>query len=911
MVGRDPELALGARLLTPEGPWPRGLVLEGLPGIGKTTVLREIVRRADRAGVLVLACQPAQAETKMALSGIGDLLERVPRERLAALPRAHRRAIDVALLRTDSRGEPSPPRMLATAVRSLLAELSAERPLLVAVDDAQWLDGTSATVLGFALRRLPDARVACLVTRREGETRGFDPPRLSPGDGVVRARIPGLSFEELAAVLDDRLPRPLSRLALTRVHRASGGNPFYALEIARALEEAEIAAAGPLPIPDDLRQLQTRRLRRLPPRTRAALLEAAALSSPTTALVDADALGPAEDAGIVRVDRGGRVAFGHPLFASAIYAAAPPSRRRRLHRGLAERIGDPEERARHLALAAAGPDPGTAARLEEAADLARARGAPDSAGELFERARELTPGDRPADRRRRAVRAAEMHVQFGDRARARRLLEEILRESCAPGERASVLRLLAEISHHDDSFDEAARLLRDALRLAEGPELKGAVELGLSYVESNLMDWGAALRHARRALDHARASGNALLEAQALAYRAMMGFLVGHGADWRSVERAIALEGPDPPAPLVGRPALIEALLRLYVGEHDLARAALHRLAAEAVGRGDESDVAFVLLWLSWLETRAGRFAEASRLAAEAAALARLTGSASMHAWVLTQRAYVAAHTGDAEEVRRRCAEATAPVQASGRLLPGLWTAAALALLELSLGDAEAAARACEPALAALERRGIGEPVPAFFLPDALEALVAIGERERARRLVDALQDRGRALGRGWATATAARCRALLLAAEGDLSGALGAVDAALLAHERLDMPFERARALALRGTLERRARRREPARRSLQEAVGELDRLGAALLAARARDELARIPTPRAARGLTPGELRVAERAAAGLTNREVAAELFISPKTVESNLARAYRKLGIRSRAELGAWLARERQT
>src|SRR5262245_45602362 len=220
MVGRDSEMALADRWLSSGGVWPRSLVFDGLPGIGKTTLLHEVAARAAAGGFRILACQPAQVETKMALAGIGDLLEDVSNGRLSALPAPHRRAIEVALMRAESDGPP-PPRLLATAVRTLLAELCAERPLAVAIDDAHWLDGTSSTVLAFALRRLRDARLACLVTRRAGESGGFDPGRLAASpEAVVRATIPALSPEELAAILEERLPRPLTRFALSRIHRA-------------------------------------------------------------------------------------------------------------------------------------------------------------------------------------------------------------------------------------------------------------------------------------------------------------------------------------------------------------------------------------------------------------------------------------------------------------------------------------------------------------------------------------------------------------------------------------------------------------------------------------------------------------------------------------------------------------------
>lgn len=275
-----------------------------------------------------------------------------------------------------------------------------------------------------------------------------------------------------------------------------------------------------------------------------------------------------------------------------------------------------------------------------------------------------------------------------------------------------------------------------------------------------------------------------------------------------------------------------------------------------------------------------------------------------MHAWALTQEAYVHAHLGAVEETRAVLAGAAEPVRLSANPLPGLWIAASLALLELSLGNAEAAWAACEPLVRPLEEHGIREPVPAFFLPDALEALISLGELDRAERLIDQLERQGRELERAWALASGARCRALLLAARGDLAGSGAAASRALAEFERLEMRFDCARTLLVKGVSERRAKKRARAKTSLEEALAEFERLGAALWAERARSELGRADWRRTSDGeLTVTEQRVAELAAGGLTNREVAAALFVSAKTVEANLARIYRKLGIRSRAELGA--------
>jgi DNA-binding CsgD family transcriptional regulator len=906
VFGRAPELEAADRFLDGAAGRFGVLLLEGAAGIGKTTVWREAVRRAEERGFRVLSCRPAEAEAKLAMAAVADLFEPVAGDALATLPGPQRHALEVALLRAEPDAGPLDPRTLATALRTLVAELGSDRPLIVAIDDVQWLDPASATVLEFALRRLGNTPVGWLFARRLPERGRLRAEALVPPESFTRVTIGSLSLAALHHVVKERLGQPLSRSLLVRVHEAAGGNPFYAIEIARELLAVnELPAGGTaLPVPDDLRELVSRRLRRLPRETGEALLTAAALSNPTTALVDEAALGAAEEQDIVRIAEDGRVAFQHPLYASAVYGAASRARRRSLHARLAELVGDLEQGARHLALATAEPDEQVARRLEEGAGLARSRGAWGSAAELLEQARRLTPPSRPAEAHRRAIAAAQHHVSAGDRSRARGLLEETLAAQLARSQRAAALHALGEIAYNAENFVEAKRLFTEAREFAEDPRIAFGIELGLAYVESNLWDFHGGAVHAYRALELADGIGEDGLLAQALGYCAMFDYLCGRGVDWGKVERSLELEDPDMLVPLQGRPAVIAACLTLYAGDLSDARGRFVAATTVARQRDDESDLAFLVLWHSWLETRAGDLVEAASLADDAASLATLSGSESMHAWALTQRALVHAHRGEVAETRRGCAEAATLVERSANRLPTIWIAASLALLELSLGDAGAAWRACEPLTGALEQQGIGEPIIPFFLPVALEALIADGEIVRAERLLDAFEEQGRRLDRAWALATGGRCRGLLLAARGDVAGAATALEEALARHERLGMPFEQARTLLVAGAVERRRRRRGRAKECFERALETFEELGARLWAERAHEELARVGLRRSVGDdLTPAERRVAELAAQGLTNREVAAALFISPKTVEANLARCYRKLGIASRAELGA--------
>jgi DNA-binding CsgD family transcriptional regulator len=658
-------------------------------------------------------------------------------------------------------------------------------------------------------------------------------------------------------------------------------------------------------VPDDLRKLIARRLRRLPGETREALLVASALSEPTTSLVDEQSLRAAEEEDLVGVEGDGRITFRHPLYASAVYVAASRPRRRALHLRMARLVTEPEEQARHLALAATGPDDAVARKLEDAAALARSRGAWASAAELLERARSFTPLDRSDDAQRRGVTAAQNHIHAGDRGRARALLEGILAEQLPGSLRANALLLLAEISFNDDNVGETVRLLTQAQKYADEPRLAAMVQLGLSWFQPAVGDFSGGVIHAEQALEHATASGDASLVASALAVGAIFDIFCGRGLDESNVERSLALEDPESIVPMMWRPSAIAACLYLWAGRYPEAHERLSAVRNAAAERGDESDLAFIVLWLAWLETKRGNLAAAADLTEEMANFAALTGSRTMQAFAFGQRALVHAHRGEIAETRRNCAEGAALLERLGNPQIGLWITSATSLLELSLSNHEAVWHACEQITEHFERQGFVEPFTGgFFVGDAPEAPTAVGQLDRAEALLDEYEACGRRLNHVPVLGTGGHCRGLLLAARGDLAGAAVVLDQALVEHERVEMPLERARTLLVKGIVERRLRRRAQARESFEDALAAFEEVGAALWAERAHAELARLGLRRAAPGgLTENERRVAELAAQGLTNREVAAALFLSPKTVEANLARAYRKLGIASRAELGA--------
>ena len=919
LIGRHEELSLLAGFLARLAAGPRALLVEGEAGIGKTALWQAGLAGARARGQRTLSCRPAGAEVKLSFAALGDLLAGALQEALPALPAPQRRALEAALLLAEPEGEPPDQRAIGLALLNALRTLSLARPLLVAVDDAQWLDQPSAAALAFALRRLAAEPVGVLATVRLGS--GDPPPvALDPGRPAERLRLGPLNLAAVHELLRTRLGASPSRPTLVRLYQAAGGNPFFALELGRALLEQgrEPALDEPLPVPAGLRALVRARLARLPAPARGSLLAVAALSRPTLALAAAAAgRGERGRADIERAARtgvvaceGDRIRFAHPLFASTVYAEAPPSQRRRLHRRLAELVTDREERARHLALAADGPDGEVAAALDEAAAHANLRGAPGTAAALCEQARALTPGDGSAELRRRSAEAAGYHLLAGNTSRARALLEQAI-GSVGPGtERARLLLRLGQVHYHEDSWATAEELLTRALAEAgDNASLRCEVQQGLAFARHVRGDIPAAAACAQAALELAERAADPWLLSESLVLVSLYEFFLGHGIRRDLMERAAALEEsvaavrPGRPAPLWSRGMVWASMLK-WADQFEQARAGFEELHGRMLERGDEGSLAFLLSNMSELECWAGNFNLAARYAAEGVRLAALTEQGTMVGANLYAKALVEAHRGLVEEARAAAEQALAHAKASGNATVTLMSLSALGFLELSLGQPAAAHAHLGPIAEGLAAVGVGEPGVLRFVPDEVEALIQLGELERARALVDALEGRGRALDRAWALATGARSRALLLAAAGDLAGAHAALERALDAHQRLPQPFERGRTLLALGTVQRRSGQKRAARETLDQALRTFERLGARLWAERARGELRRIGGRAASTGqLSETEERIVALVRAGRTNDEVARELSLSAKTVAWNLSKVYRKLGLRSRTELAA--------
>ena len=909
-VGRDAELAQVDLFLAELTAASCALALEGEAGIGKTTIWHEGVDRARGAGMIVLACRPAAAEAKLSFSGLSDMLAGVQEPTFAALPEVQRNALDVALLRSAPEGPALDSRLVATALLSLVRELADAGPLLLAIDDAQWLDAPTASVLTFAVRRLErePVGVVCAFRPNAGGLGLLDSVERHR---VRRVRVGPMALVPLGRIIAERLGRPLPRPVLARIADASRGNPFYALEVARLVPRDVATSDARLPVPDDVRTLAASRVGELPKATQRALLRAAVLAEPDTRAVDAEPLSPAEERGIVRVDEGGRIEFSHPLFAAAISASASAAQRRAAHRAAAAHVSDPEQRARHLAYSADRTDRAVAAELDSAAELAASRGAPDAAAELVELALERTPARDGALRAQRLLRAAGLHLDAGGAGRASELLAQLLLMDTSGRVRAHALRLRATLESRSDGFSTAIQTSLEALVPAAGePSLAAAIELDAAFYLVGLGDVGGALRHAEAAVGRADLpGGDHGVLGDALAVAAMVAFLNGDGLPADRLERALELEEPDRRRLSFTAPRLIAGLLLMWTGRLGEAVDTLVALRAERIERGVESEIFTFTLYLVWAYLWLGETEHAAEIASADAASVALLGDPGMMALTRSAEALVSAQRGDIEATR---IQATAALAQFSEL--EWWTATvfprwALGFGELSAGDPAAAHAVLAPLTEMLPSLGLADPIGLVFLPDEIESLVALGELGRAQPLIELLRRLGQAHDRPWAIAAAARCRGILATAHGDLDEAIAALNEALAAHDRVDMPFERARTLLALGRALRRRKQWSAAREALRQAVSLFAQSGAPLWAQAARNELGRAGE----RSTDPGELtaterRIAELAASGLSNQEVAERAFLTVKGVEANLTRAYRKLGIRSRGGLAGALRRD---
>jgi DNA-binding CsgD family transcriptional regulator len=874
---------------------PTSLVLSGPPGVGKTTVWESGVDLARDAQCHVLVARPSGAEASFAFAGLGDLLRDVDAALFDELPAPQRRALDVALLREDAGRRGTEPHVVATATLRLLRALAAERPTVVAVDDTQWLDRPTADALRFAVRRLGAVCLGLLTSVRvtDGGRAEMFEHALPPGRQRDLALSP-LSVAALHDVIQLRLGWSPHRRVLVRISERAAGNAYYAIEIARELRRGEGEPhTSELPLPPTLQALVRERVRSLPPSTRDALLLATALAVPTTAIVAAADLAAAEDAGLVRIDPDGRIRFEHPLMAAAVYESSSRARRQRAHRLLAERIEDREERARHLALAADAHDAALVDDLRAAASHARARGAPASAAQLTELALRLVAAESRTTAELR-VELAEHLYWASDFPRAHALLVE-LRETLAPGDlRARALLTLAQIDYWQSGETAALVLAEQALADAADPLQRARCQTDIAtYAGTVDVPKAAQAADAALALLDGHAEADPAVTAAALASRVRARLFLGDGLDRSSAARALALEGEAPPVAVDNRVTFRLGQWLRYVDDFDASRGHLQEAERQAAEEGDESSEANILLNRVILETWAGEWVQAAELTRRMADAFERQGvdSEGIAPW----RVYLDAYAGRLDAVHA----AVGPRPAEP-VIGAIWSRC-VGLAELAAGDPDAAAGHLVEAVEAFDDVDFREPAIWRVEGDAIEAAVLTGRVDWAERRLAAFEAHAERSSIPWNHTVSRRCCGLLRAATGELQDAALTLEQ-VLADDRCPMPFERGRTLLLYGRVLRRCKQKRQARTALEGAVAIFARLGADAWTTSAEEELGRVAVRRAPVELSTTELRIASLAASGLSNREIAAQVFVSRKTVEANLARVYRKLGISSRAQLG---------
>ncbi|MET9440422.1 AAA family ATPase [Streptomyces sp. NPDC006610] len=911
VIGRD-ELFTAARDQLGRG---GSVLLHGPAGIGKSTVLRSLTADYARAARTVLRCSATESESHLPFLALADLLGQVLHRVSDKLPAAQSTALESAL---TGRGESTLQRdglALRLAVLSALRALAVDGPVLVVADDVQWLDSASAELLGFAARRLGDTPVQLLAAVRTDGQEYDRHLRAAPPD-TLAVRLGALSRAQVSALLENRGYTGLPRSTVRDIHRTSGGNPLFALELGRALAENPTPPrpGEPLPVPTSLRALVLSRLEMLSAEARHTLLVASAGARPTLALLRAAGRENAEaetaraaELGLLATEpEGPAVRFAHPLISAALYAEAPAHERRAAHAALSTAASDPIERARHLALATAGTDPGVAARLAGAAALARDRGAPSVAASLMLLSARHTPANGAPGPDERRLQAAEDAIMAGEVDLARDIAREVLTRATVPADRVRAWMVVIEAAGQALGEVDAVfpQVLADA---GDDPRLLALVHYQLAWralvVEG---DFAEGREEAAHAAELAARGGDRRTELLALAFQAQAETLMGHPDAPATIKRALK-EPQDPQVACHHNGAGSTRLRWLLMGDQlSEARSTVTALLREVRRRGMvESEVHFLRM-LAEAELRSGHCGRALDLSRESLRLARDSGIGEVASAVLTSLAE--ASGGDVQRGLALAEEAVRHAEDDGDQIYMSRALAALGYVQLVAGDAPGTVRSLRRVRELEHGLGVTDPARGRWHGDLAEALVLIGEPDEARDLIEVTREQALRLGRESTLAVLDRGEALLRAARGEHDAACAQLTSVQDRLAKLGCGLEEARtAFALA-----RLRTRRPGPTSYDEAARLFRRCRAlpwlrqvdAAIASGAAEPAVPAPAPvvpDALEGLASMERQVAALVMEGATNREIAGRLFISVKTVEATLTRVYRKLGIRSRVDI----------
>jgi DNA-binding CsgD family transcriptional regulator len=871
------------------------LVVLGEPGIGKSALLDHAARSAE--GMLVLRAVGLDAESELAFAGLHQLLRPVL-DRVDALPARQAGALRGAL---GVGAEPVDDRFLiSVAVLGLLSEAGGDGGLLCVIDDAQWLDEPSLDALLFAARRLQADPVAVLFAARTGGARDLRPT------GLPELRVGPLEPEAARGLLEERAVAALAAAVAAELLAGAGGNPLALIELPASLSPGQLSGRdvlpSPLPAGDRVEEAFLGRARALDERAQALLLIAAADDTGELAIVQAAAevfgLGAvecdaAERAELIAIERG-RLTFRHPLVRSAVYRAATFSSRRAVHRALAVALGaHADRRAWHVAAAALGPDEPAAAGLERSATEAALRSGHATAAAALERAAELS-GDEVA-RGRRLIAAAEQSWLAGRHDRMTALLDRAEPSVTTAEQRIAIGYLRG--SHAlacgapDDAYD---LLVAGASRVIDRDPAR-ALELLVRAAFAGRIEWAPEVRRlasepAAPATDRERLMAAVVIGSSAV----LMDDFEGAAAPLAEACRlAAAVEGPG----LV----MTAAAAAAYRGDVELGEVFYARAVAQARAAGSIGPLPVALNGLGIMQCCIGRLVAASASAAEGLELACQTGQENIACYQLALAARLAGLQGRDDDCQKLALEALAVARDRGLRMQASMATWALGEVELARGRAEEALAR----LLAIDRDpAIAHPgVWLYALPHVVEAAVRTGASAVARSGLARFGRWADACGSPWARPQVARLEALVAPD----AGAEVRFEDALERHALGGGPLERARTQLLYGEWLRRQRRRVDSRVQLRAALETLDSLDIDLWATRARNglrasgETARKREPSTIDQLTAQELQVAQLVSHGTTNREVAAQLFLSPRTIDYHLRNVFRKLGLTSRHQL----------
>jgi len=906
LLGRRRECETVTRLLDRAHAGRSGvLVVRGEAGIGKTALVEEAHDAAVRMGVRVERCVGAESETHFAFAGLHQLCGPLM-DRLDALADPQQAALRVAF--GQRAGAAPDPFLVGLATLNLLAEGAEQAPLLCLVDDAQWLDQASAQVLAFVARRLEAERVALLFAVRDPE-----PDAVQPFSGLPELRLEGLSETDARVLLTTAVPTPLDDAVRERIVAEARGNPLALLELPRGIRAVQLAGGFALPdlrgVPRRIEDSFQRRSASLPTDTQLLLLLAAADPTGDVELlwraaarvgVDRQAAAPAETASLLEVDT--QVRFRHPLARRAVYRAAPPAEQRRAHAALAastDPATEPDRRAWHHAQAVVGHDEQAAAGLERSAGRARARGGLAAAAAFLQQAAYLTPD--PAIRARRALEAAHAKHDAGGFEEALDLLRAAEHGPLDDLHRARLELLRAQIAFHLTRGGDVPGMLLDAASTLAPLDPALARETYLQALDAAIH--AGALAHGCGLLEAAQAADGAPppptaprvvdLLLDGLATRFTQGYEASVPTLQQALETLVAHESPaddDEDRRWLWLACHVAAMLWDDEALHGLANRAV-RLAREA---GALSTLPAALSAVASVLVISGEIGRAAELTAEETAITQATGAPPLP----NARLMLAAWRGQQPETLEQYAAMVKEATERGEGATVALAQATLAALHNGQGNYEEALAAAAPPCEVDDMA-----YSSLALPELVEAASRAGEPARALAALEQLSSRADASGTHFALGLAARSRALTTTgpdAEAHYREAI-----VRLGNCRLAAYL--ARTHLVYGEWLRREGRRHDAREQLRTAHQQLSGMGMEAFAARAARELRATgehPRTRSAQptdSLTAQELHIARLVATGATSREVAAQLFLSPRTIEAHLRNIFRKLGITSRRQL----------